>query len=211
MGNNYIYNVKTPVNNDQGAKKSYVDSKVAKAGGTMSGVLDMNNNKIINTAESTNNGDVVNKAYIENGFLKLTGCLMTGNVNTVNNRIYNLPTPRKMHSQQLKGTQIDTNFLKLSGGTLTGALYLKTTAQVTHDEALNVTTATAYFVQVHNPYAYTRFNMTNHKIINLAHPTNATDGVYLKTLNKHIIKPSDHTNRFAYLMAPTTCRSPKME
>ena len=39
MGNNYIYNVKTPVNNDQGANKSYVDTKVAKAGGTMSGVL----------------------------------------------------------------------------------------------------------------------------------------------------------------------------
>ena len=30
MGNNYIYNVKTPVNNDQGANNSYVDSKVAR-------------------------------------------------------------------------------------------------------------------------------------------------------------------------------------
>ena len=68
MGNNNIYNIKTPVNNDQGANKSYADSKVAKAGGTMSGVLDMNNNKIINTAESTNDADVLNKAYIENGF-----------------------------------------------------------------------------------------------------------------------------------------------
>ena len=38
MGNNYIYNVKTPVNNDQGVNKSYVDSKVAKAGGTISDV-----------------------------------------------------------------------------------------------------------------------------------------------------------------------------
>ena len=85
---------------------------------------------------------------------------------------------------------------------------MKITAQVTHGEALNVTTATAYFVQVHNPYAYTRFNMTNHKIINLPDPTDATDatdatdGVNLKTLKKHIIKPSDHTNRFAYLMDP---------
>ena len=87
---------------------------------------------------------------------------------------------------------------------MTGTLYLKITAQVTHGEALNVTTATDYFVQVHNPYAYTRFNMTNHKIINLPDPTDATDGVNLKTLKKHIIKPSDHTNRFAYLMAPTT-------
>lgn len=32
MGNNFIYNVKTPVNNDHGANKSYVDQHVAKAG-----------------------------------------------------------------------------------------------------------------------------------------------------------------------------------
>lgn len=30
MGNNYIYNVQTPINNDQGANKSYVDQHVAK-------------------------------------------------------------------------------------------------------------------------------------------------------------------------------------
>lgn len=40
-GNNYIYNVKTPVNNDQGANKVYVDQKVAKSGDKMSGILDM--------------------------------------------------------------------------------------------------------------------------------------------------------------------------
>ena len=36
-------------------------------------------------------------------------------------------------------------FSKVSGGTLTGALYFKTTSQVILDEALNVKTATAYF------------------------------------------------------------------
>ena len=44
--------------------------------------------------------------------------------------------------------------------------------------------------------------MGNNKITNLADPTDATDGVNLRTLNKHFIKPSDHTNRFAYLMDP---------
>ena len=39
--------------------------------------------------------------------------------------------------------------------------------------------------------------MGNNKITNLADPTDATDGVNLRTLNKHLIKPSDHTNRFA--------------
>ena len=42
----------------------------------------------------------------------------------------------------------------------------------------------------------------NNKIINLVHPIDTTDGVNLRTLNKHNIKPSDHTDRFAYLMDP---------
>ena len=34
-------------------------------------------------------------------------------------------------------------------------------------------------------------------------PQSGKDGVSLKTLNKYITKPPDHTNRFAYLMDPT--------
>ena len=41
MGDNYIYNVNTPVNNYQGANKSYVGQHVAKAGDTMSGNINM--------------------------------------------------------------------------------------------------------------------------------------------------------------------------
>lgn len=48
VGNNYIYNVNTPVNNDLGANKSYFDQNVAKSGDTMTGVLNMNGNKITN-------------------------------------------------------------------------------------------------------------------------------------------------------------------
>ena len=45
--------------------------------------------------------------------------------------------------------------------------------------------------------------MVKNKIVNLGDPTDATDAINLRTLNKHFIKPSDHTNRFAYLMGPT--------
>ena len=45
--------------------------------------------------------------------------------------------------------------------------------------------------------------MVKNKITNLGGATDATDGANLKTLNKYNIKPSDHTNRFAYLMDPT--------
>ena len=60
-----------------------------------------------------------------------------------------------------------------------------------------------FFVQITNPYVYHQFNMVKNKTINLGDATDATDGVNLRTLNKHNIKPSDHTNRFAYLMDRT--------
>ena len=63
MGNNYIYNVKTPVNNDQGANKSYVDQHVAKAGDTMSGNLKMGGNKITGVGDATSRTDVINMKF----------------------------------------------------------------------------------------------------------------------------------------------------
>ena len=45
--------------------------------------------------------------------------------------------------------------------------------------------------------------MINTKITNLAYPQSEKDCVNLKTLNTHIIKPSDHTNKFAFVMDPT--------
>ena len=64
----------------------------------------------------------------------------------------------------------------MSGGTLTGALYFKTTSQVTL-EALNVKTSTTYFGQMGNPYVETISNMVNHKIINLADLTDNKNDV----------------------------------
>ena len=58
-------------------------------------------------------------------------------------------------------------------------------------------------MQITNPYVYSRFNRVKNKITNLGDVTDATDRFNLKTLNKYNIKPSDHTNRFAYLMDPT--------
>ena len=47
------------------------------------------------------------------------------------------------------------------------------------------------------------FNLFGMTATNMENPTDATDGVNLRTLNKCNMKPSDHTNRFAYLMDPT--------
>ena len=53
-------------------------------------------------------------------------------------------------------------------------------------------------------YIYSHFNVIKHKIIELEDPTADADAVNSRTLNRNITKPSNHTIRFAYLMAPTT-------
>ena len=92
---------------------------------------------------------------------------MTGNLDMRNNRIYYLPTPTG-NAQPTPKSYVDSNFLKLSGGTMSGTLA-----------------------------------MGNNKITGLAEATANGDGVNLRTLNTCITKPSDHTNRFAYLINPT--------
>ena len=98
---------------------------------------------------------------------------------------------------------IDDNYLKLSGGTMTGHIILNNAVLTSQYQAISRSTGNAFFVQITNPYVYHQFNMVKNKIINLGDPTDATDAINLRTLNKHFIKPSDHTNRFAYLMDPT--------
>jgi len=63
IGNNYICNVKTPVNGNQGANKTYVDQHVAKAGDTMSGNLNMGGNRITSLGNTTNGSDAINMNF----------------------------------------------------------------------------------------------------------------------------------------------------
>ena len=69
---------------------------------------------------------------------------------------------------------------------------------------LNYSSILYFFVEKSNPYASTRFNMVNHKIINLAHPNGNRDAVnkqyFEQEVQKSHIKPSHKTNQFAHLM-----------
>ena len=70
--------VKAPTADASPATKAYVDSKITnlengstalpyvkKAGDSMTGVLNMSNNKVTNVADPTANGDAVNKKYVD--------------------------------------------------------------------------------------------------------------------------------------------------
>ena len=127
---------------------------------------------------------------------------MAGSLNMSNNKITHLSKPTDDKDGANK-KYIDDNYLKLSGGTMSGNIIVNNTLLLSQYQALSRTNRNAFFVQITNPYLCTRFNVVKNKIINLGDPADATDGVNLRTLNKYNIKPSDHTNRFAYLMAPT--------
>ena len=74
MGDNFIYNVKTPTANDQATNKSYVDTKAPNS---------------LNAAAMIH----ATKSELAD-YLKKDGTTpMTGNLNMDNNRIFNLPAP----------------------------------------------------------------------------------------------------------------------
>ena len=62
-GNNYIYNVKAPVNGNQGVNKSYIDQHVAKSGDMMSGSLNMGGNNFTSVGDATNGSDTINMNF----------------------------------------------------------------------------------------------------------------------------------------------------
>lgn len=87
----------------------------------MSGDLNMGVNSILNLPPPQENNQPTTKTYVDNGFLKLSGSLMTGNLDMRNNKIFNLPTPTG-DAQPTPKPYVDTNFLKLTGGHITGIL-----------------------------------------------------------------------------------------
>ena len=94
MGTNYIYNVKTPINNDQGVNKSYADTKLSLSGGLMTGNLDMNNNRIYNLAQPNGNDQPATKIWSENKFLDKSSGVLAGPLNMSNKKVLILPIPQ---------------------------------------------------------------------------------------------------------------------
>ena len=84
----------------------------------------------------------------------------------------------------MKLPNVDDNFFKLSGGSLTGNLSVPSPAFVHNEIVLNFVNMQYFFVEKRNPYVNTRFNMVNHKTINLGDPSDNKDAV-----NKQFLKP----------------------
>ena len=87
-----------------------------------------------------------------------------------NKKIINLANPTD-NTDAINKAYVDTGFLKLSGNS-----NLPNTNLLYNEIVLNYQTTTSIFVEKRSPL-YRRFNMVNHKIINLGDPTNNKDAV----------------------------------
>ena len=146
--------VKTPTAEASPATKAYVDTKITdlengstalpyvkKTGDSMTGVLNMNNNKVTNVADPTANGDAVNyktmnamKTDLESQIENLSGLLDTANqkIQDLEQRVEELEqNPPQPVDPTTKFNQIDlSNYVgSLSGATVNTASDFKAALQ----------------------------------------------------------------------------------
>jgi hypothetical protein len=134
-GNKRITNVANPINAQDAATKTYVDTadalKVAKAGDTMSGALAMGTNKITGLGTPTVSTDAATKTYVDTAdALKVAkaGDSMTGPLAMGTNKVTGMGNPTSAQDAATK-TYVDTaDALKLAkaGDSMTGALAMGT-------------------------------------------------------------------------------------
>ena len=189
MGNNYIYNLKKTVNNDQAANKGYVDTQTSakadkteladylKKNGTvaMTGDFNVAGHKILNLRSPTSNSEPATKFYTDVYFPKTNGQTpMNGRLDMGGKKIVNIATPTADGNAATKKYVDDhtvSNYLKLDRTTpMKGIL-----------------------------------NMYSYKITNVymdhTSETQATNKQYADNLMHHSqVQPSHVKDQFVYLM-----------
>ena len=138
----------------------------------------------------------LSRIWSENKLLDKLNSVMSGNLNLYNNKITHLANPMDS-TDGVNKNYVDTNIATKANLSLVQNVMRQVTYKSDKAELNN-------YMKLDGTNSMTgNMNLGNNKITNLTNPTDSTDGVNLRTLNNHITKPSDHTNRFAYLMDPT--------
>ena len=171
----------TQTNEVEGVDKKYVndklDLKLTKSGDSMSGQLDMNDNKIIDLATPTNNSDASTKKYVDDGLsgkLDVAGGQMTGPLGLGNGRLWDVADPTLDTNGANKRYVDNKHALTLlkSGGTMTGEI-----------------------------------NMGDDKITGLKTPTNDTDASTKKYVVDQIASVPKKSNYFVFEFRSTANQS----
>ena len=201
MGDNFIYNVKTPTANDQASNNSYVDT----------------------TATNTINAAALihaTKAEV-NDYLKKDGTTpMTGNLNMNRKRIFNLPAPTggnqptPLAFTDLKylarnGTTPMLNNLNMDNKTI---INLKPPTAPTDaankkyvDDNTTAPDLSPYLKKDGTIPMTGDLNVVGHKIINFKTPTLDSDATTKEYVDSQLhvsqFQPSHYKNQFSYLMS----------
>ena len=201
MGDNYIYNVKTPIANDQASNKSYVDT----------------------TATNTINAAALihaTKAELAD-YLKKNGTTpMTGNLNMDGKRIFNLPSPNgpkqptplvftDLKYLHVAGTNKMTNNLNMDNKKIINLRPPTSNTDAATKKYVDDNTGApdlSDYLEKDGTVAMTGdLNLNNNKIINLSKPTQDNEAVtkdYADKLVHHTaVQPSHYKDEFSYLMS----------
>ena len=184
MNGNSITNLKNPTFGEEAATKSYVDGKLAKTGGTMSGAIHMGSSKITNLGDPTANADSATKNFVDATDKKppnqisqeviqiqnaLDKKVDLGNmIDMKGARIINLGKPADF-TDAISASFVQNllaNYLNVGGGTMTGSI-----------------------------------NMGNNRIVGLRYPTAISDATTKEYVDRKFISPSGSMkNVFQYIM-----------
>ena len=222
MRNQYrIHNLKYPLVNDEPTTKDFTDTNyLQKVGGTMTGNLDMNNNRIYNLPTPTNLKQPATKQYCD---LKLSkgGGTMTGNLDMAKNRIFNLPAPTG-NAQPLNLASGDVKYLQVNGqNSMSQKLNLSGYKLVSlGTPTADTDAATKKYVDDSHPdlsdylekdgtVAMTgNLNLNSNRIINVKNPVSKLDATTKEyvddQIGKSIAQPSHYNNQFDFLMSSTS-------
>ena len=159
-------------NEVEGVDKKYVNDKLnlklTKSGDSMSGNLDMNDNKIVDLKTPTDNTDASTKKYVDDKAslkLDLAGGAMTGPLGLGNGRLWDVADPT-LDTNGANKRYVDNKHalgLLKSGGTMTGEI-----------------------------------NMGDDKITSLATPTEDTDAATKKYVDDSIPSVPTESNYFVF-------------
>ena len=208
MGNQFIYNVKTPINIDQGViiNKSYVDTKLSLSGGLMTGNLDMNNNRIYNVAQPNGDNQPATKIWSENKFLDKSSGVMGGSLDMSSNKITHLATAtangdavdlKFFNKYTIPGSRIRSNQFQVDNTNLVG---LQSGYEYSSEASTLGWSKNKFLQKDGTNYMTGDLNRGNKKITNLADPQLDKDAVNKQYLEKSHVKPSHYNNEFKYLM-----------
>lgn len=209
MNNKSITNVPSPSADGDAVNKKYVDDAIAGgitpptgdylplSGGTMTGNINMNNNRVTSVGAPSAGTDAVNKDYVDDEiatagdgkFLPLAGGALTGAVTTTKTEFENNELVTKSYVDGQVATAGNGKFLPLAGGTMTGAINMgnqKVTAVAAPTAGTDATNKTyvdnaistagnGKFLPLAGGTMTGAINMGNQKVTAVATPTDGSD------------------------------------